>query len=489
MNIDELRADLLKPRLKTSADCAKPNLVGTVVAAIQARDSEVLSNVLNTPPKDKLQKALINSKVLAALVDHYTKETHAQLVKKGFDLGKFSEKILFTHIDMNGWINLLNNAPKTKAFDSWLQDIFQETLDYRFQKRYPMCKKSATEFRTALHQYDPVVHDKGLKVIFDNSEGVGALMPLDQADFNRLSKEDWAWLKTISKDCWIYGFQGGLSIEKHNLHLFLNFFGNLPLAKQAMNDIHAQAQHRKKSFMTLLDSHDHKIETTLLWKKQTRLEQNFLSKELKRASKALQQLGLHEREIIFYGNISHKSLKAMTTSLPPEDRECLKYLTSQNSGITDTLSFIHFLLMTADTETLIHLSKSPKVCEKIKEAFCDPATLRNFSRLTFIDEYTKIFKKIPQLGTWRDPHNNTILHYALTLKNGYDPKYIANCVMEIVNSNPQLRDSNKSGVSLRDMCAAADPKILADYDKKAMTLAIKNAGLNGNKMKAVKRKI
>lgn len=489
MNIDELRADLLKPQLKPSAGSAKPTVVGTVVAALEARDSSVLNTVLNTSPKDKLAKALTDSKVLAALVDHYTQDAHSQLLKKGFDLENFSEKILFTHVDRSGWGNLLANTPKTKSFDKWLQDTFQETLDYSFQKRYPMCKINAADFRAVLNQYDPVVHDQGLKVFFNNSEGVEGLLPVDQAQFNNISPHDWAWLKTISKDSWAYGFQHTLYIEKTNISLFLNFFGELPFAKQAMNDLHTQAQKTKDSFMNLLKGNGDGIETTVLWGKLSSAEQTLLSKELTRAAKPLQQLGLPEREIILYGAISPKSLKTMTQSLPAQDRECLTYLTSDSLGLTDTLSFIHFLLISADAEVLIHLSKSPRVCDKIKEALSDPATLRHFSRSIFIDDYGKIFKKIPQLAAWRDQHNNTLLHYALVLKDREDPGYTATTVMEIVRSHPQLRESNNSGVSLRDMCAAADPKLLAEYDKKAVILAIKNAGLSGNKQKRTKRKI
>lgn len=493
MNIDELRADLLKPQLKPSVGPAKPNLVSTVVVAIETRDSAVLSTLLNTIAKDKLVKTLSDSKILAALVDNYTPNTHTQLIKKGFDLEEFSEKVLFTHIDFDGWRNLLVNTPKTKAFDKWLQDTFQETLDYNFQKRYPMCKKSAAEFRTVLHQYDPVVHDKGIKVFFDNSEGVEGLLPLDQAEFNRQSQEDWAWLKTISKDSWAYGFQHGFYIDKTKLQLFLNFFGNLPLAKQAMNDIHTQAQNSKNSFMGLLNGDGNGIETTVLWNKLTSAGKTLFSKELQRAAKPLQQLGLHEREIVLYAALSPKFVTTFTQSLPAQDRECLTYLISDSSGLTDTLSFIHFLLVGADAEILLHLSKSPRVCEKIQEAFSDPTTLRYFSRSTSIDDYIKIFKKIPQLAEWRDHHNNTLLHYALALKDnrhyGADPGRTATRIIEIVNSNPQLRDSNNSGVSLRDMCAAADPKLLADYDKKALGRAIKEAGLTVNKAKSVKRKI
>lgn len=490
MNIDELRADLLKPQVKSTVDSVKPTLVGTVVVALQTRDSGVLSHVLNTTPKEKLQKALTDSKVLAALVDHYTKDAHSQLMKKGFDLENFSEKILFTHVDRAGWSNLLGNTPKTKAFDTWLQDTFQESLDYSFQKRYPMCREKSAEFRTALHQYDPVVQNKGLKVIFDNSEGVEGLMPFDQAEFNRQSQEEWAWLKTISKDSWAYGFQHGFYIDKTKLQIFLNFFGDLPLAKQAMNDIHAQAQNNKNAFMNLLNGDGNGIETTVLWNKLTSAGQNLLSKELKRAAKPLQHLGLHGHEIVLYAGLSRKLVATLTQSLPAQDRECVTYLISESSGITDTLSFIHFLLVAADVETVMHLSKSPRVCEKIKEAFSDPTTLRFFSRSTYIDDYTKLFKKIPQLATWRDHHNNTLLHYAVALKDGADgTEYTANCVMEIVRTHPQLRDANNSGVSLRDMCHAADPTLLADYDKKAMTFAIKNAGLGVNKQKRVKRKM
>lgn len=172
MNIDELRADLLRPKLKPAVGSAKPTVVTTLVGALETHDSGGLSTVLTAIPKDKLKKALTDSKILTALVDNYNPNAHTQLVKKGFDLCFFSEKILFTCIHGPGWSNLLSNTPKTKAFDKWLHHMFQETLDYDFQKRYPMCKNNAAEFRRALQQYDPVLHDQALKVFFKNSEGV-----------------------------------------------------------------------------------------------------------------------------------------------------------------------------------------------------------------------------------------------------------------------------------------------------------------------------
>lgn len=487
MNIDELRADLLKPQVNPSVGSGKPTVVGTLVAAIQTRDSGVLGTALNAIPKDKLKKSLADSKVLGALVDHYTTDTHKQLLKKGFDLTNFSEKILFTHIDQTGWSNILGNTPKTKTFDQWLQETFQETLDYDFQKIYPMCKKSAAEFRTVLQQHNPQLHDAELQLFFDNSEGVEGLMPLDATQFKTISKENWAWLKTIPKDSWVYGFEHGFFMEKQRFNIFLNFFGELPLAKQAMDDLYTQAQSNKKSCMGLFGNSN--IRTSVLWGKLNTAGQNALSKELNRVSKPLQQLGLSESETLLHAEISLKVIETIEKSLSEQEREGLSYLTHNGISLENSLSFVHFLLKTADADTLVYLSASPKACDKLQEALSDPVALRGFTGSTYIAEYTKLFKKIPQLANWRDQHNNTILHYSLALNISAEDNHIANCVMKLLNAYPQLRGSNNIGVSLRDMCNAADAKLLADYDKKTIALAIKEAGISTNTGKTSKRKI
>ena len=489
MNIDELRADLLKPKLKPSVGSAKPNVLTAVVNALEARDSGVLSQTLKTTPSDKLKKILLDSTVLGALVDNYTKDTHTQLLKTGFDLSAFPEKSLFTHIDVPGWNNLLANTPKTKTFTKWLRDLFQESLDYDFGRSYPMCRPKAAEFRTVLQQYDPVLHDEELAVFFYNSEGVEGIIPEDQTQLNNYSKQEWAWVKTITQHTWFNAFQHIFYIENTNLNLFLNFFGELPLAKQAMDDIYIQAQNNKKYCMDLLDGGETDIRTSALWAKLNGAEQNAFTKELNRIAKPLQQLGLNDKEILLYGGISPKTLKTIEDKVPKTQRACLDYLTTISLVFTQSLSFIHFLLGTAEVGTLAHLSKSPKACDKLTEAFSDPMTLRCFSCATHISNYKKIFKIFPQLTAWRDQHNNTIVHYALALNKDHDKEYTATSVLEMIGSHPQLRDSNNSGVSLRDMCHHADAKQLSNYDKKVMTLAIKNAGLNGNKVKTPKRKI
>lgn len=197
MNIDELRADLLHPQVKL-AGSAKPSLVDTIVAALQSGDSNVLSAVLNTS-SDKLNRAFSDGKILAALMDNYTPTAHDQLLKKGFDVCDFSEDVLFTHLNATRWGAFFRHTPKTKALDAWLKNLFQESLDYEFEKRYPLCKAAAAVFRTVLRQYDPVLHDKELKVFFDNCGGVEGLLPRTLAQLNACSPEEWAWLKSIDK--------------------------------------------------------------------------------------------------------------------------------------------------------------------------------------------------------------------------------------------------------------------------------------------------
>lgn len=486
MNIDELRADLLKPKLKPSAGTAKPNVLTALVNALELQDSSELSHVLKTTPNNKLKKVLVDSKVLVALVDNYTQDAHAQLLNKGFDLSDFPEKLLFTHIDSAGWNNLLANTPKPKAFTQWLRALFQESLDYDFERLYPMCKPNAAEFRMVLHQHDPVLHDQELTVFFHNSGGAEGLIPEGQTQLNNHSKQEWAWFKTIGKQSWFDAFQHGFDIENTNLNLFLNFFGELPLAKQALDDIYTQAQNNKQYCMDLLKSSASDITATHLWKKLDGAEQNALQKELKRVAKPLQQLGFSDQELFLYGDISTKLLNKIEQSFPQTQRKSLQYLTNSDVVLTQSVSFVHFLMGTAEVETLAQLSKSPKACEKAQEALSDPMILRSFARATDASHYKKIFKMFPQLATWRDQHNNTLLHYSLTMRRNFD--FESNCVLEIITSHPQLRDSNNSGVSLRDMCHMANSKLLADYDKKTMTLALKSAGLN-NKMKTAKRKI
>ncbi len=488
MNIDELRADLLRPKLKPAVGSAKPTVVTTLVGALETHDSGGLSTVLTAVPKDKLKKALTDSKILTALVDNYNPNAHTQLVKKGFDLCFFSEKILFTCIHGPGWSNLLSNTPKTKAFDKWLHHMFQETLDYDFQKRYPMCKNNAAEFRRALQQYDPVLHDQALKVFFKNSEGVQGLMPIDQKELSNLSAQEWGWLKAIAKDSWCNGFQHDFSIEQTELNVFLNFFGELPLAKQALDDIYLQAKTNKSRCMNLLSSSGGDIRTSVLWSKLNNFEQNAFNKNLTLKSKILEQLGLNELDILLYDGISPTIMKTIEQTVSAPDRGCLQYF-SNSTLLTNSLSFIHFLVGSVEVETLSHLAKSPKACQKIVEALADPMTLQRFCSSIHISHYKKIFKNFPQLITWRDQYNNTILHHALALNAPKVDEYYASCVMEFVASHPQLREGNNIGVSLRDMCHRADAKMLADYDKKSVSVALKNAGLNGNKKTAVKRKI
>lgn len=121
MNIDELRADLLNPQVKksvavgkpTAKPAGKPTALMELVGALESQDSLVLANTLKTLPEDKIEKALMDSKILMALLNNYTQDSHTQLLKKGFNLCVFSEKTLFTHIDLQGWSALLSNTPKT----------------------------------------------------------------------------------------------------------------------------------------------------------------------------------------------------------------------------------------------------------------------------------------------------------------------------------------------------------------------------------------
>lgn len=499
MNIDELRADLLKPQVKksvavgkpTAKSAGKPTALMELVGALESQDSLVLSNTLKSLPKDKIEKALMDSKILIALLNNYTQDSHTQLLKKGFDLCVFSEKTLFTHIDLQGWSALLSNTPKTKVFTSWLRDLFLETLDYDFQKRYVACKKNAAEFRMSLMQYDAVLHDEALNKFFSNCEGVSGLIPLDQTELNNYSKEEWVWFKNISTQIWTEGFQYELYMEEFSLPVFLNFFGELPQAKQAIEEFYTQTQKNKNYCMRLLKGGENDIRESALWGKLNTSEQNAFYKEFTRMAQPLQQLGLNNLEVVLHGGVSPKTIQMIAQRLPAEEQNCLEYLRGEIQ-FTQSLSLVHFVLGATEVDTLLKLGTSPKACEKVFEALNDPMTLRCFTQTTDFSYYKKILKAFPQLVHWRDSHNNSILHYSLALNKHNTVAYAqhsANCIINIILSNSHLRDENNKGVSLRSMGHAADPKLLADYDKKALTLAIKNAGHNGKPAKTVKRKI
>jgi len=498
MNIDELRADLLKPQLKKKVGSGKTTVLTELAVALETQDSVVLSNTLKTFSKDQCKKLLTDSKILAALLNHYTQDSHTQLLNKGFDLSVFSAKVLFTHIDLQGWNNLLGNTPKTKAFNTWLRELFLETLDYDFQKRYAAFKKNAAEFRLSLRQHDSVLHDEALNDFLRNYEGVSGLIPLDQTELKNYSKEEWAWFKTIAKKNWTEAFQYDFYIEETGLPVFLNFFGELPQAKQAMEEFYTQAQKNKDYCMRLLQGGEKDIRESALWSKLNASEQNAFYKEFTRMAEPLQQLGLNNLEIVLNGALSPKMIQTIAQRLPAAERNRLDYLSGPDdtsSGVlklTQALSLVHLLLGSAEVETLEKVGKSPKACEKIIEALDDPITLRCFASTTHFSHYKRILKFFPQLAHWRDQHNNSVLHYAWALNKHNTPEYAqysAHCIMDIILANPHLRDDNNNGVSLRDMCHLAPVELLAAYDKKNINRAIKNPGHNRKPSKAVKRKI
>lgn len=289
------------------------------------------------------------------------------------------------------------------------------------------------------------------------------------------------------------GFEHDFCVEHQNFNIFVTFFGELPLANQALKEINLQTQTNKKYCTDLFAGSE--LSATALWGEMNKAEQNAFHKEFDAIAKSFEPLGLSDGEILLHCELPPKMFRIIAGNAPtnqrkpPKQRKCLAYLADEGLTLTNSLSFVHFLLGTADIETLTQLSKSPKACQKVTESLFDPVTLRCFSCNRDIFYYKKIFKIFPQLAGWRDQHNNTLLHYALALNTDGNPKHAASQVMEIITSTPQLRASNTKGVSLRDMCHAADSKLLANYDKKTMTRALKSAGLTASKPKAVKRKI